>query len=61
VEKEIKENSNLISKEILEEENEPIRWSRIKYLIIFLAISIIDQILEGNSKTPSLIGIKRYN
>jgi hypothetical protein len=32
---------------------------RIKYLFIFEAIVIVDQLLEGNSKLPSLIGIQR--
>ena len=53
------ENSYFISKNIKEEENQPIRYDRLKYLIIFLGFSLIDQILEGNSKIPSLVGIKR--
>ena len=58
-EREIIENTNLISKNIILEENQPIRWDRLRYLMIFLGISLIDQILEGNSKIPSLVGIKR--
>jgi hypothetical protein len=59
VEQEIIQNTNMISKSITEEENKPIRLDRIKILLSFLGISLLDQILEGNSKIPSLVGIKR--
>jgi len=57
--KEIKRNSNLINHDINEEESNPLRMDRIKYIIYFIIISIVDQIIEGNSKIPSLIGIKK--
>jgi hypothetical protein len=60
VEREIYENTNLISKNIIDEENQPLRIDKLKNLLFFLGISILDQVLEGNSKIPSLVGIKRY-
>jgi len=59
MEREIIQNTNLISKSITDEENMPLRFDRLKNLLLFLGISIIDQVLEGNSKIPSLVGIKR--
>lgn len=56
---EIHENSAVMSKVITDEENEPIRWNRIKLLFVFLLVSIVDQIIEGNSKVPSLLNISR--
>jgi hypothetical protein len=42
-----------------EEEDRPVRWERIKYLVAFLSVSIIDQLLEGSSKVPSILGVKK--
>jgi len=59
IEKEIKINSNIIYEDLIKEENNPLRYDRFKYLIYFEIISIVDQIIEGNSKIPSLIGINK--
>jgi uncharacterized membrane protein YfcA len=59
IEQEILENTNKICQKIKDEENNPLRWSRIKILIVFLLITLVDQILEGNSRLPSLLGIAK--
>jgi hypothetical protein len=59
IKNDIRENSDVISKVITDEESEPIRWNRIKLLFVFLLISIIDQAIEGNSRVPSLLNITR--
>lgn len=59
LEKEIKHNKGIVSKEIIEEEKKPIRLDRIKYLLIFQLISVIDQFIEGNKRVPSFIGIRQ--
>lgn len=56
---EIKINSNHLHDDISKEENNPLRFDRVKYIIYFEIISIADQFIEGNSKVPSLIGIKK--
>lgn len=45
--------------EILNEDDKPIRMDRIKFMIILEVIVVADQLLEGNSKLPSFIGIGR--
>jgi uncharacterized membrane protein YagU involved in acid resistance len=37
----------------------PIRWDRIKILLLLMAILVVDQLIEGNSKLPSMLGIRR--
>lgn len=59
IEKEMKINSDIMCNDILTEENKPIRYDRIKLLLMFEAIVIVDQIIEGNSKLPSLIGVQK--
>lgn len=61
MEREIEMNSTMMVERILEEEKNPLRIDRIKFLGLLLLISLIDQILEGNAKVPSLIGVARYN
>jgi hypothetical protein len=59
VEQEIEQNSNKLKMKFKEEEDRPVRWERIKYLVAFLSVSIIDQLLEGSSKVPSILGVKK--
>lgn len=42
-------------------ENNPYRWDRLKFFLLLEVIIIVDQVLEGNAKVPSLIGVKKYN
>jgi hypothetical protein len=49
---------NMISN-LFHGEKSPIRLDRIKSLIMLEAVMIIDQLLEGNDKIPSFLGIKR--
>jgi len=49
----------MLHEDLSKEENNPLRFDRIKYIIYFEIISIVNQIIEGNSKIPSLIGIKK--
>jgi hypothetical protein len=37
----------------------PIRMSRVKYVIFLEVLMIVDQLIEGNSKVPSFLGIKK--
>ena len=41
-------------------ENSPIRIDRVKIVLFLQFIIIFDQILEGNEKFPSIIGIRKY-
>lgn len=49
----------MLNEEIVYKENDPLRWDRLKYILLFMLISLVDQIIEGNSKIPSIIGLKR--
>jgi uncharacterized membrane protein YfcA len=40
-------------------DNIPIRWDRIKILLLLIAILLVDQLVEGNSRLPSVLGIPR--
>jgi hypothetical protein len=59
LERECKHNTSLVSKEIIENEKKPIRFDRIKYLLLFQLISIVDQFIEGNKRLPSFIGLRQ--
>lgn len=48
-----------INKKIMDEENQPIRWNRVKILGIFFLVILADQLIEGNHKLPSFLGIRR--
>jgi hypothetical protein len=48
----------MLSEEIVKKKNDPLKWDRIKYILLFTLITLIDQIIEGNAKIPSLIGLK---
>lgn len=45
--------------EILREDENPLRMDRIGFVIILEFLIIIDQLLEGNSKLPSFVGVVR--
>ena len=63
----IDNNNNLLIKEMLSdeqqklinEEDNPLNWERIRYIIFLEFIIIIDQLLEGTNRVPSFIGIKK--
>ena len=44
---------------ILHDDERPINWSRIFFILILEIIVILDQFIEGNSKLPSFVGIVR--
>ena len=44
---------------IINEDDDPLNWGRINYILMLELIVIIDQLLEGSNKVPSFIGIKR--
>ena len=50
------DRSALIQK-IKDEDNNPVPMDKIKFMLMLEVVVIIDQIIEGNSKVPSLIGI----
>lgn len=55
-------NQNILSEEdkaILNEDDNPLRMERIKFIAILEVIVVVDQLIEGNSKLPSFIGIPR--
>lgn len=54
-----REEIRMLNEEIVWRENDPLRWDRLKYILLFMVISLIDQVIEGNAKIPSLIGLRR--
>ena len=44
---------------ILNEDNYPLNWERINYILFLEFVVIIDQLIEGSSRVPSFLGIKR--
>ena len=44
---------------ILNEEDYPLNWERINYILFLELVVIIDQLIEGSSRVPSFLGIKR--
>lgn len=44
---------------IKDEDNNPVPMDKIKFMLMLEVVVIIDQIIEGNSKVPSLIGISK--
>ena len=44
---------------IINEDDDPLNWPRIRYILFLELIVIIDQLLEGSNRVPSFIGIKR--
>lgn len=51
-------SEDLKSKFQLEDEN-PLNWERIRFIAVLELIIVIDQLIEGNSKLSSFIGIKK--
>lgn len=52
-------SNDLLKKKIKDEDNNPIPMDKIRFMVMLEIVVIIDQIIEGNSKVPSLIGIKK--
>lgn len=52
----MKDNTNKID---FNAENSPIRLDRIKIVLFLELVILIDQIIEGNDKFPSIIGIQK--
>ena len=44
---------------ILKEDDDPLNWERINFILLMEAIVIIDQLIEGSSKVPSFFGIRK--
>lgn len=44
---------------IINEDDNPLRMERIKFIAILEVIVVIDQLIEGNAKLPSFIGVTR--
>ena len=44
---------------ILNEDDDPLNWERINYILFLELIVIIDQLIEGSNKVPSFFGIKK--
>jgi uncharacterized membrane protein YagU involved in acid resistance len=40
-------------------DNIPFRWERVRILVMLIGLLILDQVVEGNNKLPSLLGIPR--
>ena len=45
--------------QILHEDDNPLHWKSILYILFLELIVIIDQLIEGSNKVPSFIGIKK--
>ena len=54
-----KEKLNEEQLKLIKEEDNPLNWERISYILFLESIVIIDQLIEGSNKVPSFIGIKR--
>ena len=55
-------NDKILTEEeqkILKEDDDPLNWDRINFIILLEVIVVIDQLIEGSSKLPSLIGITK--
>jgi len=55
-------NKQIYSEEdlkILNEDDNPLHWDKILYILFLELIVIIDQLIEGSNKVPSFIGIKK--
>ena len=44
---------------IINEDENPLNWERINYILFLECVVIIDQLLEGSNRVPSFIGIKK--
>ena len=57
----LKSDGNLMSEEekLLYEENNPLNWDSIKFLLLMEGLVVVDQLFEGSEKVPSLFGFKK--
>ena len=46
-------------KRLLTEDEDPLHWDRIKFIALLEVIVIVDQLIEGSSKLPSFLGIRK--
>ena len=46
-------------KELIKEEENPLNWPSINFLLLMESIVVIDQLIEGSNRVPSFIGIRR--
>jgi hypothetical protein len=53
-------DQDVIRKSIVEKLNDPLPWDRIKFIVIFMLLIIVDQLLEGSTLVPSIIGVDLY-
>jgi uncharacterized membrane protein YfcA len=44
---------------IINEDDDPLNWERINYILFLEAIVIVDQLIEGSNRVPSFFGIQR--
>ena len=44
---------------IINEDDDPLNWPRINYILCLELIVIVDQLIEGSNRVPSFIGIQR--
>ena len=44
---------------IINEDDDPLNWERIYYILFLELIVIVDQLIEGSNRVPSFFGIKR--
>ena len=55
-------NKQIYSEEdlkIINEDDNPLHWDKILYVLFLELIVIIDQLIEGSNRVPSFIGIKK--
>jgi hypothetical protein len=46
-------------KELIKEEENPLNWPSINFLLLMESIVVIDQLIEGSNRVPSFVGIRR--
>ena len=44
---------------IINEDDDPLNWPRINYILFLELIVIVDQLIEGSNRVPSFIGIQK--
>ena len=45
--------------QLLNEENNPLNWPCINFLLLMEGLVVVDQLLEGSEKVPSLLGLRK--
>ena len=56
------QNNKILTEEeqkILKEDDDPLNWDRINFIILLEVIVVVDQLIEGSSRLPSLVGITK--